>query len=151
PAPEQPAPGQPPAQPGVVPVPGAPVPGAVPPPQFFGPFPVNFDMGALQRGVYDFGALSLYDYAELFAISPGAFGRLPSADLFGQSPQFGILGGEGGTTAKEDVAAAGRAQAVPTSSDERIALPVLVAMLMLSGVAAALIRSWKGKVRSAKS
>lgn len=130
-------------QPGAAPAPAAPS----APILNYGPFlPGGYNPGALQRGVYDFGALSLYDYARLFAASPGAFGRLPSsslfdsARLFGETPNFGILGANG-TSAADDVAAAGRAQALPTTAD-RVALPVLVAVLMLAGVTAALIRNW---------
>ncbi len=122
-------------------------PTVAPAPQF-GPFlPTNFDVGPAQQGVYDFSSLSLYDYGQLFAASSGGFGQLPSSnlfggsELFGHSPQFGILGAEGGAAAA-DVAAAGRAQALPDEGADRVALPVLVAVLMLSGVTAALVRSW---------
>ncbi len=117
-----------------------------PAPQF-GPFlPASFDVGPAQRGVYDFSALSLYDYRELFNVTPGEFGQLPSSnlfegsELFGHSPKFGILGAESGRAT--DVAAAGRAEPLPAGSADRVALPVLVAVLALSGVTAALARSW---------
>lgn len=113
----------------------------------FGPFlPASFDVGPAQRGVYDFSSLSLYDYGQLFAAKSGAFGQLPSSnlfggsDMFGPSPRFGILGANGGSAA--DVEAAGRAEALPSEGADRVALPVLVAVLMLSGVTAALARSW---------
>ncbi|MPZ64228.1 MAG: hypothetical protein GEU83_01430 [Pseudonocardiaceae bacterium] len=113
-----------------------------------GPFmPANFDVGPMQQGVYDFSSLSLYDYGQLFSANAGEFGSLPNSnlfggsDLFGQSPRFGILGSDRGGAA-EDVAAAGRAEALPAQGADRVALPVLVAVLMLAGVTAALVRSW---------
>ena len=46
------------------------------------------------------------------------------------------------SAAANDVAAAGRASALPATGVERVALPILVAVLMLASVAAALLRSW---------
>jgi hypothetical protein len=123
-----------------------PAPAPAPAP-LFGPFlPASFDVGPAQRGVYDFSSLSLYDYGQLFAANSAAFGQLPSSnlfgssDLFGPSPKFGILGANGDSAA--DIAAAGRAEAMPSEGADRVALPVLVAVLTLSGVTAALARSW---------
>ena len=147
PAPEQPAPEQsaPVQQPdaasdplAAVPVPAAPVPAAMP----FGPF-LAADFTP-QLGS-DFGQVTFYDYSRLFTAGPSAFGSVSSPDLFGSSPTFGILGAEdaaGAAGAAQDVAAAGRALALPTQGADRVALPVLVAVLMLSAVTAALVRSW---------
>lgn len=115
-----------------------------------GPFmPANFNFGPTQQGIYDFSSLSLYDYGQLFSANAGEFGSLPNSnlfggsELFGQSPRFGILGPDRAGGAAEDVAAAGRAEALPAQQGaDRVALPVLVAVLMLSGVTAALVRSW---------
>ena len=154
PAPAQSAPAQPaPAQPAPVqqpdaasdplpaasdPLPATPVPAAMP----FGPvLAADFTP---QLGS-DFGQITFYDYSRLFTASPSAFGSVSSPDLFGSSPTFGILGAEdaaGAAGAAQDVAAAGRAQALPTQGADRVALPVLVAVLMLSAVTAALVRSW---------
>jgi hypothetical protein len=93
----------------------------------------------------DFGQITFYDYSRLFTASPSAFGSVSSPDLFGSSPTFGILGAEdaaGAAGAAQDVAAAGRVLALPTQGADRVALPVLVAVLMLSAVTAALVRSW---------
>jgi len=140
--PEQPAPVQQPdaaSDPlAAVPVPAAPVPAAMP----FGPF-LAADFTP-QLGS-DFGQVSFYDYSRLFTAGPSAFGSVSSPDLFGSSPTFGILGAEdaaGAAGAAQDVAAAGRAMALPTQGADRVALPVLVAVLMLSAVTAALVRSW---------
>jgi hypothetical protein len=120
------------------PLPAAPVPAAMP----FGPvLAADFTP---QLGS-DFGQITFYDYSRLFTASPSAFGSVSSPDLFGSSPTFGILGAEdaaGAAGAAQDVAAAGRVLALPTQGADRVALPVLVAVLMLSAVTAALVRSW---------
>lgn len=116
------------------------------PPQQFGPFlPTDFNFGAIQQGVYDFGDVSYFDYSSLFATSlgmfggtGGGFGQLPRGDLFG-SAGFGFFGP---TATERDVAAAGSAQVLPTQDTDRVALPILVAVLALSGVSAALVRAW---------
>lgn len=114
---------------------------------FFGPStPTGFPFAL---GQYSSG-LPRYNYAELLAIGhpggPGGLGRLSAgmltADLFG-TPQVSNGSGLGKqSAAANDVAAAGRATALPASGVERIALPILVAVLMLAGVTAALMRSW---------
>jgi hypothetical protein len=88
-----------------------------------------------------------YNYTDLLVIgNPGALGRLSAgmltADLFG-TPQ--VSNGPGfvkRSAAANDLAAAGRASALPVSGVEQVALPVLVAVMMLAGVTAALLRSW---------
>jgi hypothetical protein len=114
---------------------------------FFGPMmPSDFPFAL---GRYNSG-LPRYNYAELLQIGrPGAgsLGRLSAgmltADLFG-TPQVSNGSGSFGkqSAAANDVAAAGRATALPASGVERIALPILVAVLMLAGVTAALLRGW---------
>jgi hypothetical protein len=100
-------------------------------PRFF-----PFALGRYQSG------LPLYNYASLLVGRPGTLGRLSagmlSPNLFGSTAAS--LGQQ--DAAANDVAAAGRASALPASDSDRIALPVLVAVLMLAGVTAALIRSW---------
>ncbi|PRX47666.1 hypothetical protein B0I33_105246 [Prauserella shujinwangii] len=85
--------------------------------------------------------------AGLFSPSPGIRygGQIP-----GYSPEFGILGGDYGTTgdggADDSVRNAGRAEALPAGQSGDGAagatLPMLLAVLSLSGVAAALVRTW---------
>lgn len=114
----------------------------------FGPFsgPVMPSDFPFALGRYNSG-LPHYDYADLLAIGrPGALGRLSAgmltADLFG-TPQVSNGSGLGKqSAAANDVAAAGRATVLPTNGVERVALPVLVAVLMLASVTAALLRSW---------
>ncbi|MGH3777160.1 MAG: hypothetical protein ACRDRR_15750 [Pseudonocardiaceae bacterium] len=129
---------------------GQPQPAAGPPslsPAGFGPYfgptspPFPYALGLYSSG------LPHYNYAELLAIGrPGSLGRLSAgmltADLFGSrsvsnTPALGKQ-----SAAANDVAAAGRASALEASGVERIALPVLVAVLMLASVSAALLRSW---------
>lgn len=113
---------------------------------FYGPrLPTDFPFAL---GRYNSG-LPHYNYAELLTIGRpgvGVLGRLSAgmltADLFG-TPQVSNGSGLGKqSAAANDVAAAGRATALPASGVERIALPVLLAVLMLASVTAALLRSW---------
>jgi hypothetical protein len=142
-APQQPAPGAPaapPPAPGELPqadaMPQAPAAAPV-----FGPSLPEFSPFALGR--YHSG-MPLYNYAELLVGRPGGFGRLQAgtlaSDLFGSASTSSLVKQQ--DAAANDVAAAGRATALPASSSDRIALPVLVAVLMLAIVSAALIRSW---------
>ncbi|GLZ37440.1 hypothetical protein [Actinokineospora sp. NBRC 105648] len=90
----------------------------------------------------NFGRSAMTDYssipfaqAGLFSPSPGVRygGAVP-----GYSPQFGILG----TGDSDGVQAAGHAEALDPVGGNRVALPVLLAVLVLSGVTAALVRTW---------
>ncbi|GLW92163.1 hypothetical protein [Actinokineospora globicatena] len=76
-----------------------------------------------------------YAQAGLFAPSPGLRygGSIP-----GYSPQFGILG----TGDADGVQAVGHAEALDAPFGRGIALPVLLAVFALSGVTAALVRTW---------
>ena len=150
--PASPVPAAPPAAaPAAQPQPGAaPAPPALTSPAagtFFGPtMPSNFPF---MLGTFNSG-LPHFNYAELLTLGrPGAggIGKLSAgmltADLFG-SPS--VSNGNSGlgkqSAAANDVAAAGRASALPATGVERIALPILVAVLMLASVTAALLRSW---------
>jgi hypothetical protein len=94
-------------------------------------------------GLWNFGRSPMADYgsipfaqAGLFAPSPGVRygGSVP-----GYSPEFGILG----ETDEDGVQqAAGRAEAFTPPANQHIALPVLLAVLALSCVTAALVRTW---------
>ncbi len=65
-----------------------------------------------------------------------------TADLFGTPSVSNTPAPGKQSAAANDVAAAGRASALEASGVDRIALPVLVAVLMLASVSAALLRSW---------
>ena len=147
PAPAAPAPAAPAAQPQPGAAPGVPALTAPAPGPFFGPtMPSDFPF---MLGTYNSG-LPHFNYADLLAIGrPGAggIGKLSAgvltADLFGTpSVSNGNSGLGKQSAAANDVAAAGRASALPASGVERVALPIMVAVLMLASVAAALLRSW---------
>jgi hypothetical protein len=141
-APQQPAPGAPAAPP---PAPAGQPQAAAAPQEpaapIFGPTLPQFSPFSL--GQYH-SSLPLYNYAELLVGRPGMIGRLQTgmlnSNLFGAATSPGSVQVQ--DPAANDVAAAGQASALPTSSTDRIALPVLVAVLMLAAVTAALIRSW---------
>lgn len=146
PAPAAPPPPAPAAQPEPAPA-AAPTLASPAPGPFFGPaMPSGFDF---TLGTFNSG-LPHFNYAQLLTLgSPGigSLGRLSSgvltADLFGTpsvSNGSANLGKQ--SAAANDVAAAGRASALPATGVERIALPILVAILMLASVTAALLRSW---------
>jgi hypothetical protein len=101
------------------------------------------DWSLYQPGLGDFGRWPMADYgsvpfaqAGLFAPSPGVRygGAVP-----GYTPQFGILGTD---KTGDGVQAAGRAEALTPPEGQKIALPVLLAVLALSVVTAALVRTW---------
>lgn len=119
-------------------------------PMRFGPFTpaAGLHLGAIQQGVYDFSSVSYFDYSNLFTSLPGTydfgamdFSQLPRGDLFGTSNNLRAVSDVASPTAR-DVAAAGQAEALPTPDTDGVALPVLVAALALSGVAAGLVRAW---------
>jgi hypothetical protein len=77
-----------------------------------------------------------YARAGLFAPSPGVrYGGTVS----GYTPQFGILGTD---NASDGVQAAGHAESLGPIGGNKVALPVLLAVFALSGVTAALVRTW---------
>ncbi|HEY6422450.1 MAG TPA: hypothetical protein VIY28_04215 [Pseudonocardiaceae bacterium] len=88
-----------------------------------------------------------FNYADLLQLGrpAGGLGRLSATiltgDLFG-APTNGVASLGKHNAAANDVAAAGRASALPASGVERVALPILVAVLMLVGVSVALLRTW---------
>lgn len=139
-APQQPAPapGAPPPAPGTpppaaaLPQPAAPVFGPALPQ--FTPFSVGLFHSAVPN----------YNYLSMLVGRPGSYGQLQTGllntNLFGTAGSGSLAAAP--DPAANDVAAAGQASALPASGAERIALPVLVAVLMLATVAAALIRSW---------
>jgi hypothetical protein len=95
-----------------------------------------------QQGLWDFGRSPMADYsnipfarAGMWAPSPGVRygGGVP-----GYSPEFGIVG----DTTDDGVSVAGRAEALSPPKNQRVEFPVLLAVLALSGVTAALVRTW---------
>lgn len=110
--------------------------------------PVTGGLGGLgldlyQPGLWDYGRSPMADYsnipfarAGLWAPSPGVRygGGVP-----GYSPEFGIVGD---TPADDGVSVAGRAEAMSPPQSQRVEFPVLLAVLALSGVTAAMVRTW---------
>jgi hypothetical protein len=125
------------------PPPGSTPPGSTPPtqPDGAGPPTAGPDTPAPTPG-YRFppGSRSMYDFSRMpygigTRFGPGAapafrFGQ----QLPGYAPQFGVL--------DDEVADAGEVRALPLGGPGAVALPVLLAVLMLSAVAGALVRTW---------
>jgi hypothetical protein len=74
--------------------------------------------------------------AGLWAPSPGVRygGGIP-----GYSPEFGVVGE---LPPDDGVSVAGRAEAISPANGQRVELPVLLAVLVLSCVTAVLVRTW---------
>jgi hypothetical protein len=96
-----------------------------------------------QGGLWNYGRSPMADYsnipfarAGLWAPSPGVRygGSVP-----GYSPEFGIVGD---TPPDDGISVAGRAEALSPPKSQRVEFPVLLAVLFLSGVTAALVRTW---------
>jgi len=88
------------------------------------------------------GRSPMADYASLPFAKAGLFSPSPGVryggSVPGYSPQFGILG----TEDTDGVEQAGHAEALDGVGSNRIAVPVLLAVLALSGVTATLVRTW---------
>jgi hypothetical protein len=88
------------------------------------------------------GRSPMADYSSIPFARPGLFSPSPSVlyggSVPGYTPQFGILG----TDNRDGVQAAGHAEALSAPAGSKIALPVLLAVFALSGVTAALVRTW---------
>jgi hypothetical protein len=96
-----------------------------------------------QGGLWNYGRSPMADYsnipfarAGLWAPSPGVRygGSVP-----GYSPEFGSVGD---TPQDDGISVAGRAEALSPPRSQRVEFPVLLAVLFLSGVTAALVRTW---------
>lgn len=149
--PQQPAP----QQPGTRPAPAG-SPGAAPERQGGIPAPNSPVLGgsALPGAAwlgYSTAWAPMRDYTGLPMATPGLFSMSPGVRYGGQipgySPQFGLLGEDSRNAAGGDdgVRNAGQADALPVGSGgiaDAPALPMLLAVLTLSGVTAALVRTW---------
>lgn len=89
------------------------------------------------------GRSPMADYSRLPFARPGLFVPSPGVryggSVSGYTPQFGILGTAG---PDDGVQVAGHAEALEPVGGNKIALPVLLAVFALSGVTAALVRTW---------
>jgi hypothetical protein len=90
----------------------------------------------------NFGRVPLFGYGSLPFATPGLFSPSPGVRYGGQVP--GYTPGYGlPTTDSSSVQTAGRAQALPgTGKMGGVAAPVLLAVLALSCVTGALVRTW---------
>ncbi|RZS37682.1 hypothetical protein EV193_105240 [Herbihabitans rhizosphaerae] len=146
----KPNPGTPPTQGGTPPPnAGQPLPGTGAPGMPAPNFPVigGFAPGAfgMYGSGFDFGRSPMADYSSIPFATPGAWAPSPAfrygGGVPGYSPTFGILGNQ--APPPDGVQAAGHAEALePLSGNGKVALPVLLAVLALSGLTAALVRTW---------
>ncbi|MFI6029110.1 hypothetical protein [Amycolatopsis magusensis] len=95
------------------------------------------------------GFAPMRDYSTIPLASPGIYRPSPGVRYGGQipgyAPEFGILGADGQPQSPDGVRNAGGAEALASDSggfSEGTGLPVLIAVLALSGVTAALVRTW---------
>jgi hypothetical protein len=95
-----------------------------------------------QQGLWDFGRSPMADYANIPFARAGMWAPSPGVryggGVPGYSPEFGIVG----DTTDDGVSVAGRAEALNPPKNQRVEFPVLLAVLALSGVTAALVRTW---------
>ncbi|SDC81357.1 hypothetical protein [Actinokineospora iranica] len=106
-----------------------------------GGLPAGGDL-SLHRSDLSLGRAPLTDYSAIPFAQAGLFSPAEGLRYDGATssytPQFGILGGRDAN----GVLAAGHAEALDPVRGGKIALPVLLAVLALSGVAAGLVRTW---------
>lgn len=111
-----------------------------------GTFTPNF--GSLPWGV-NTGYAPMRDYSSIPMAMAGLFTPSPGLRYGGQipgyAPQYGVAAESQNGAGNPDVQNAGEAQALPTVSDgftQDGKLPLLLAVLALSGVSAGLVRTW---------
>jgi hypothetical protein len=105
----------------------------------FGGFP--FSVGTGYAPMRDYGGIP-FATAGLFTPSPAI--RYGS-QIPGYAPQYGLTGPDGTATGNSGVQTAGQAEALPSAQDgftNGSNLPLLIAVLALSGVSAGLVRTW---------
>ncbi|MDQ3787266.1 MAG: hypothetical protein M3422_08490, partial [Actinomycetota bacterium] len=96
-----------------------------------------------QPGLWDFGRWPMADYSNIPFARAGLWAPAPGVryggGVPGYSPEFGIVGD---TPPDDGVDVAGRAEAIDPPTGQRVEFPVLLAVLVLSCVTAALVRTW---------
>jgi hypothetical protein len=105
----------------------------------FGGFP--FSVGTGYAPMRDYGGIP-FATAGLFTPSPAI--RYGS-QIPGYAPQFGLTGPNDPAAGNSGIQTAGRAEALPSAQDgftNGSNLPLLIAVLALSGVSAGLVRTW---------
>lgn len=118
---------------GGLPAPNQPVTGGAP----------GLGLDLYQPGLWDFGRSPMADYSNIPFARPGLWAPSPGVryggGVPGYSPEFGIIGD---SPADDGVSVAGQAEAISPPQNQRVEFPVLLAVLALSGVTAALVRTW---------
>lgn len=103
----------------------------------------NLGLQLYQPGLWDFGRSPMADYSNIPFARPGLWAPSPGVryggGVPGYSPEFGIVGD---TPPDDGVSVAGRAEALNPPATQRVEFPVLLAVLALSCVTAALVRTW---------
>ncbi|WP_326956489.1 hypothetical protein [Amycolatopsis sp. NBC_01286] len=105
----------------------------------FGGFP--FSVGSGYAPMRDYGGIP-FATAGLFTPSPAI--RYGS-QIPGYAPQYGLTGPNDAAAGNSGIQTAGRAEALPSAQDgftNGSNLPLLIAVLALSGVSAGLVRTW---------
>lgn len=96
-----------------------------------------------QPGLWNFGRWPMADYSNIPFARAGLWAPAPGVryggGVPGYSPEFGIVGD---LPADDGVSVAGRAEAIGSPAGQRVEFPVLLAVLVLSCVTAALVRTW---------
>ncbi|MEV6874865.1 hypothetical protein [Amycolatopsis sp. NPDC051128] len=105
----------------------------------FGGFPFTLGMGYAP----------MRDYSGIPFATAGLFTPSPAlrygSQIPGYAPQYGLTGPAGTEAGSSSVQTAGQAEALPSASDgftNGSNLPLLIAVLALSGVSAGLVRTW---------
>lgn len=108
----------------------------------------GLDPASLQGFAASFGRSPMLDYSSLPFANPGLFAPSPGVRYGGQvpgyAPEFGILGEDGkkGQGGQGNVQNAGKAEALDAPKTNDVALPVLLGVFALTGLIAALVRTW---------
>jgi hypothetical protein len=96
-----------------------------------------------QPGLWNYGRSPMADYSNIPFARPGLWAPSPGVryggGVPGYSPEFGVVGD---TPPDDGVSVAGRAEAMSPPNTQRVEFPVLLAVLALSGVTAAMVRTW---------
>jgi hypothetical protein len=95
------------------------------------------------------GYSPMRDYSNIPMVNAGLYSPSPGvrygSQVPGYSPEFGILGQNGKPSGSSGIQNAGQAEALPSVGGgmaDGAGLPVLIAVLLLSGVSAGLVRTW---------